>query len=977
MRSVFVALSLLLALFLASHPAEGQQSSRIEFAKLLTTSTGWAATKNKLFWTTDGGTHWKDITPKLKHKRQLVSSVFFLNDQIGWVLIGCGDDVDPIADDVCFEFASTADAGRNWSLVHPKIVDPVPRSVITEDGQGFSSTSFLDFSDAQHGWAILKRSLPAGRSSGVMLRTQDGGKTWTQLPKDTLPIADHFRFVTARVGWIAGGSQPESDLYVTRDAGDSWTRVAVRPPAEINVGTWPPSQNGIWPDYRLPFFENTKRGFLIGSYWDGSKSISVLFSTGDLGVSWKFERVLPDIDGVITFLDETVFAVSATHTLDKLSLMRLSLSGKTSAPAGVTADIHLIPIQHYNLGASYDTLHMVSDMCGWLLADKLLATSDGGNTWSDITPAEARKPLALKHSEFSTTTILSPQILPGGSMPSAFATPAGNVSSHLGFDKSRVVCPTGISKCNASQSLTVMQSLVNSSPFYDTSLYLPGSPNRGTDSALNLSWVQGAEQQGWGLIPIWFGLQSPCVITKAGITQFFGPTTSDASTQGAQQADQAVAAATALGFTAGIIYTDIENYTVNSTCSPVVQAYVDAWVTEIHAYSGYLAGVYANPGPIKNDISNPNVAQADAIWITKTPGSGKPPQVTIWNQGISDALWPNSQRMHQFLIDQTGVTWGGVAFSPSVDEDIENAPVANANAMTKTYSSYSYTELDYPGAVLTVGCGINGISNGALIKAANQTGQIVGYYRLNGGFEQGFMLDGATYTSVNYPGAVRTYALGINNSGEIVGLYTTSPNEHGFLLSNGMYTSIDVPGNNGLTSAVSINDAGQIVGEYSDNMGNHGFLYYRGKYYYPIDYPAGGGTLTWGAGINGNGTIAGTYRDGSSGMQFGFTENAIPPTWKGTFTPISYPGATATAAQGINNDNQITGGYNGTAFPDCTDSNTVGGAGFISSGGAFTSFQFPGGISTDLQTTNDFSQSAGYYIDSSSVTHGFLVAAVP
>jgi hypothetical protein len=46
----------------------------------------------------------------------------------------------------------------------------------------------------------------------------------------------------------------------------------------------------------------------------------------------------------------------------------------------------------------------------------------------------------------------------------------------------------------------------------------------------------------------------------------------------------------------------------------------DAWVTEIHTYGGYLAGVYANPADTRADIANANVAQSDAIWIAKYNG---------------------------------------------------------------------------------------------------------------------------------------------------------------------------------------------------------------------------------------------------------------------------------------------------------------------------------------------------------------------
>jgi len=111
LRGFFLALILTPCLCSSSN---AQSAGRIKSMKLLAADTEWVSTDLKLFWTTSGGAQWKEITPKLNHKRQTVSSVFFLDSSTGWVLMHCADDLDPIADDVCFEFASTADAGENW-----------------------------------------------------------------------------------------------------------------------------------------------------------------------------------------------------------------------------------------------------------------------------------------------------------------------------------------------------------------------------------------------------------------------------------------------------------------------------------------------------------------------------------------------------------------------------------------------------------------------------------------------------------------------------------------------------------------------------------------------------------------------------------------------------------------------------------------------------------------------------------------------
>jgi uncharacterized membrane protein len=61
----------------------------------------------------------------------------------------------------------------------------------------------------------------------------------------------------------------------------------------------------------------------------------------------------------------------------------------------------------------------------------------------------------------------------------------------------------------------------------------------------------------------------------------------------------------------------------------------------------------------------------------------------------------------------------------------------------------------------------------------------------------------------------------VNNLGQIVGVYGDGITNHGFLLSNGVFTTLDYPGATD-TVALGINDKGQIVGTY-DGF-SYGFL---------------------------------------------------------------------------------------------------------------------------------------------------------
>ena len=77
--------------------------------------------------------------------------------------------------------------------------------------------------------------------------------------------------------------------------------------------------------------------------------------------------------------------------------------------------------------------------------------------------------------------------------------------------------------------------------------------------------------------------------------------------------------------------------------------------------------------------------------------------------------------------------------------------------------------LDYPGATDTI------------LEDVNNFGDAVGFCKGCGG-KNGFLYGGGTFSKIAFPGAVATEAVGINDEGDIVGLYQDSVgNLHGFL----------------------------------------------------------------------------------------------------------------------------------------------------------------------------------------------------
>ena len=121
-------------------------------------------------------------------------------------------------------------------------------------------------------------------------------------------------------------------------------------------------------------------------------------------------------------------------------------------------------------------------------------------------------------------------------------------------------------------------------------------------------------------------------------------------------------------------------------------------------------------------------------------------------------------------------------------------------------------------------------SIGTIARGINDFGKIVGGYFDSSGAEHGFIFNTGTgkWTTLNDPLGINTECEGINNKGQIVGIYFANGIEHGFLASkvNGQYVFTDVDDPLGVkgTGALGINNHGEIVGIYYDAGGNlHGF----------------------------------------------------------------------------------------------------------------------------------------------------------
>ena len=130
----------------------------------------------------------------------------------------------------------TIDGGKQWELM-----ETVPDA----DEYSFRSTCFLT---NRVGWIVGGTISPLGASPhGVILFTQDAGKSWTKLTDSRLPYLKSVKFFDLERGICVGEKNIEAPagVLMTTDGGKNWTPVASELSAAWNSGDFLNSANGL------------------------------------------------------------------------------------------------------------------------------------------------------------------------------------------------------------------------------------------------------------------------------------------------------------------------------------------------------------------------------------------------------------------------------------------------------------------------------------------------------------------------------------------------------------------------------------------------------------------------------------------------------------------------------------------------------------------------------------------------------------
>ncbi len=198
-----------------------------------------------------------------------------------------------------------------------------------------------------------------------------------------------------------------------------------------------------------------------------------------------------------------------------------------------------------------------------------------------------------------------------------------------------------------------------------------------------------------------------------------------------------------------------------------------------------------------------------------------------------------------------------------------------------------------------------GFSSGAIaFYGINSAGAAAGWCtNTKTGVNEAFVYAGGKFTTVEFPGSSSTDAIGINDKGDVVGLYVDSSGvQHGFVKKGSKYSSIDVTGGTD-TEAWGINNSGQMTVFAISSAGGYESFIYNGKTFKKVSDPGAGTSGTIARDVNDKGDVDGVYFN-SSGDEIGFLLHA------GKYYDVMDPKAdNDTRPDGVNDTLEIVGRY--------------------------------------------------------------------
>jgi photosystem II stability/assembly factor-like uncharacterized protein len=367
------------------------ENAQLEEIHMTDQTSGWAwafdhTSTSYLLHTSDGALTWENVTPdEYTQDQDVFSDAFFLNGHIGWMALfhrSTGD---------AYMLMWTTDGGNSW----------VP---VNRDMQALKQLDYseMSFEDEKNGWwkTVLTG---AGNVYKYYYRTKDGGASWELVTLRALEgMLDNgltiyedgqieywslqvraFYFDLSHIIYTDG----LTTLFVTRDLGKTWQK--------IELTGLPDTMDSELSWIENPTFFDAENGVLPIIVRDQSVDATQVFiyGTQDGGLTWRLEsgptlvargtadmrtEFISRLNGFL-IVDENV---SITHDGGKTwRLLALPEDFKSSETARIDVYLNFV-----NPMTGWTYLTKISRQTSLSIDRRLLKTTDGGLTWTELSP---------------------------------------------------------------------------------------------------------------------------------------------------------------------------------------------------------------------------------------------------------------------------------------------------------------------------------------------------------------------------------------------------------------------------------------------------------------------------------------------------------------------------------------------------------------------------------------------------------------